>query len=198
MRIIAGTQRGVKIEPSLGSDVTRPITDRVKENLFNIIQMLVPGSTVLDLYAGTGSLGLECLSRGADWVTFVEQHLETAAILSRNVQRLKYQQRCRVFRTNVLRLRPTVRDSGLPDGYYDIEFDLVFIDPPYKMIEDDLMRANIAEAIDQLAHMGALADDAMLVLRYPSRLKMSYPWGNLHLRRTKAYGSMTLDFLGER
>ncbi len=195
MRIIAGERRGCPIEPPKGADVTRPITDRVKENLFNIIQMQVPGSMVLDLYAGTGSLGLECLSRGAEWVTFVEQNLDTVNVLLRNIDKLKYPERCRVLRTNALRLRPTVRDSGQADGYYDIEFDLVFLDPPYKMIEDELMRSHIAGAMDGLAAMGALAADAMIVLRYPTRLQMSYPWGKLHLRRSRAYGSMTLDFL---
>lgn len=195
MRIIAGERRGCRLESPKGADVTRPITDRVKENLFNIIQMLVPESTVLDLFAGTGSMGLECLSRGAQWCTFVEQNLETATILSRNITQMKYEDRSRVLRTNVLRLRPGIRDSGDFEIGDELVFDLVFIDPPYNLTEDSLMLAHLGDAMAELNEMGALADDAMLVLRYPSRMQMTYPWGGLTLRRSRRYGSMTLDFL---
>lgn len=195
MRIIAGERRGFRLESPKGADVTRPITDRVKENLFNIIQALTPGATVLDLFAGTGSLGLEALSRGAEWVTFVEQNLETAAILERNAERLGYREQCRILRTNVLRLRPTVRDSGNFDVGDELTFDLVFIDPPYKMIEDKLTLAHLGDTLSELVNMEALDADAMLVLRYPSHVRMQYPWGGLTLRKSRKYGSMTLDFL---
>jgi 16S rRNA (guanine966-N2)-methyltransferase len=195
LRIIAGERRGWRIDSPRGRDVTRPITDRVKENLFNIIQGLVPDAIVLDLFAGTGSMGLEALSRGANWVTFVEQHHEVAAILKSNVAKLRYETASRVIHGDALRLRPSVRDSGRVDMGNDLVFDLVFLDPPYPMLADELMRAKIGETLAELSSLGALAADATIIVRRESRTPGQYDWPGFELTRSRPYGSMTLDFL---
>ena len=195
MRIIAGERRGWRLESPKGADVTRPISDRVKENLFNIIQGQVPASVALDLFAGTGSVGLEALSRGARWVTFVEQDREAARILQRNVARLGYEAASRVITGDALRLRPGIRDTGLRDPPGPLTFDLVFVDPPYRMMADDLMRAVIGESLATLASYGAIAEDATIVVRRESRLKLQYQWPGLEPTRSRPYGSMALDFL---
>jgi len=195
LRIIAGERRGWRIDSPRGRDVTRPITDRVKENLFNIIQGLVPEAIVLDLFAGTGSIGLEALSRGANWVTFVEQHHDVAAILKANVAKLRYEAASRVIHGDALRLRPSVRDSGQADMGSDLVFDLVFLDPPYPMLADELMRARIGESLAELSSLGALAAEATIVIRRESRTPGQYAWPGFQLTRSRPYGSMTLDFL---
>jgi 16S rRNA (guanine966-N2)-methyltransferase len=194
-RIIAGERRGWKLDAPKSAQLTRPITDRVKENLFNIIQGLVPGAVVLDLFAGTGSLGLEALSREARWATFVEQHRDVAAILRQNVARLGYAAASRVLTADALHLRAGVRDTGLraaPDG---LVFGLVFVDPPYRMTADPGERARVGQGLARLVELGAVAPGATIVLRRESRTVADCDWPGFLLARSRVYGSMALDFL---
>ena len=92
MRIISGSARGRKLKEPQGLD-TRPTTDKVKESLFNIIQFELEGRRVLDLFAGTGQLGLEALSRGAERCTFVDQRRESAALVRENVKLCRFEDR---------------------------------------------------------------------------------------------------------
>lgn len=129
MRIIAGRLRGKKLaEIGVGDAAAhlRPTTDRVRENLFNIIASgkygdPITGARVLDLFAGTGALGLEALSRGAGHVTFVDDGVAARALLRENVALCAAQGATKVFRRDVTDLGPV---AGAP-------FDLVFLDPPY-------------------------------------------------------------------
>jgi len=194
IRIIAGERRGWKLEAPKGKLLTRPITDRVKENLFNILQARVPDAVVLDLFAGTGALGLEALSRGARWATFVEQHRDVADVLKRNVAHLRYEPASRVITGDALRLRPAVRDSGLRQVGDDLVFDLVFVDPPYAMMNDELMRGRIGDALEELMAFGALAEGATIVVRRETHLKADYLWPHMRRGQSRTYGSMTLDF----
>jgi len=194
VRIIAGERHGRTLEAPRGTLLTRPITGRVKENLFNIIQPLVPEAVVLDLFAGTGSLGLEALSRGARWATFVEQHREVSDILKRNVARLGYEEASRVITGDALRLRPAVRDSGLRQVGEQLVFDLVFVDPPYAMMDDRLMRARIGDALEALTTFGALAPGTTVVVRREAHSDADYAWPHLRRGQSRTYGSMTLDF----
>ena len=194
IRIIAGQRRGWKLEAPKGHLLTRPITDRVKENLFNILQSLVPDAVVLALFAGMGSLGLEALRRGARWAPFVEQQREVADSLKRNVARLGYEEASRVITGDALHLRPGVRDSGLRQVGDGLVFDLVFVDPPYVMMDDDLMRGRIGEALEELMAFGALAGGATIVVRREAQSKADTAWPHLQRGQSRTYGSMTLDF----
>ena len=195
MRIIAGSRRGMKIEPPRGKETTRPISDRVKENLFNILRDRVAEAVVLDLFAGTGSLGLEALSRGAQWVTFVERADPVAGILNRNVEHLQFLESSRVVQDDALRLRPSIVESNLRDKPQPLVFDMLFVDPPYAMMEDEEMRQRIGESLARLIDLGALAASATIVVRHHSRALFRYDWPKLHLTDSRRYGSMTLDFL---
>ena len=117
MRVISGTLRGRKLETLSGYE-TRPTTDNVKESIFNIIQFSVPGSTVLDLFAGSGQLGIECLSRGATKVVFVDQNRAAAEIIRKNLQRCGL--KSEVSQTDAVSY---LKQCG--------KFDLIFLDPPY-------------------------------------------------------------------
>lgn len=196
MRIIAGERRGAKLETPRGTKTTRPITDRVKENLFNIIQTRVPGAVVLDLFAGTGSMGLEALSRGAEWATFVEKDAEATALLERNIEKLGYGDRSRVMRGSALNLRPGIRSRGLGGlGPGGLVFDLVFVDPPYQMVADELMRQTIGDSLGELRRMGGLADDGLVSVRQQTKRRAEIDWAGFQPIDTRRYGTMTLDFL---
>ena len=121
MRIISGSARGRKLKEPQGMD-TRPTTDKVKESLFNIIQFELEGRRVLDLYAGTGQLGLEALSRGAESCAFVDQRREAAALVRDNVKLCRFEDRSRVIQAEALSFLALCREK----------FDVVFLDPPYQ------------------------------------------------------------------
>ena len=122
MRIIAGEWRGRRFEAPPTMDV-RPTGDRVRESWMNILQMEIPGARVLDLCAGSGALGLECLSRGADFVDFVESDVRTLRVLQTNIAGLGAGERCATHRADAERF---------VHGLAPLAYDLVFADPPYK------------------------------------------------------------------
>ena len=121
MRVVSGTARGCKLQPVPGMN-TRPTTDRVKENVFNLIQDHVRGARVLDLFAGTGQLGIEALSRGAQTCDFVEHNKTAYNIVCKNVQTARVSDRARLHCAEAARFVP---QAGAR------RFDLIFLDPPY-------------------------------------------------------------------
>lgn len=141
MRIITGTAKGVRLE-TLEGENTRPTTEKIKEAVFSAIQFDIEGCRVLDLFAGSGQMGLEALSRGAQSCMFVDSEREAMEIVKRNAQKTKFFDKSRFL---VSDYRNYVRKAGGKDG-----FDLIFIDPPYadKAVGDALeriLRAGIAK-----------------------------------------------------
>ncbi len=128
MRIIAGQRRGHKFDGPKG-DLTRPTSDLVRESIFNILGTSIEGLTVVDLFAGTGALGLEALSRGAERAIFVERDREAVALIYRNVATLRYEDRAKVMLTDAYRFARGL--VGDPEGGPLV----VFIDPPYREYE---------------------------------------------------------------
>lgn len=159
MRIIAGRFRGVRLRAPAGR-VTRPITDRVKESLFSILghRLATPGAippvAVLDVFAGTGSLGLEALSRGAASCVFVERDPQALRRLRDNIRQLKLEAVTRIERENAWTMR-------VPRPVAAERYGLIFVDPPYR-------DAANAEALGGLLERltGRLAADGLLVLRH--------------------------------
>ena len=141
MRIITGTARGRKLKELPGME-TRPTTDRVKEGLFNIVQFDVEGRRVLDLFAGTGQLGIEALSRGAAKAVFVDARKDAAQIVRENLETTGLVDKARVTQGDSIAFLCSCREK----------FDLAFLDPPYatdlldkalsKMAEIDIMTEN--------------------------------------------------------
>src|SRR5689334_25102849 len=146
MRIVAGTHRGHTIYAPPGLD-TRPTSDRVRENVFNIVGPL-DGASVLDLYAGSGALGLEALSRGADRVVFVERDPEALRTIERNLDKLRLN--ARVLREDAL----TALAHEVAGGR---KYDLVLVDPPYDEYLD--VQPQLARYLPAV-----LADDGVLVV----------------------------------
>lgn len=121
MRVIAGTARGTKLKTLPGEEVTRPTTDRVKEAMFSSIQFQVPGARVLDLFAGSGQLGIEALSRGAAHCTFIDQSQDAAAVVIQNCKAAG------VFKNS----RVSVGEASRFLAGAQPQFHIVFLDPPY-------------------------------------------------------------------
>lgn len=132
MRIIAGTARSLPLKTAEGLD-TRPTTDKIKETLFNVLQADVPGAYVLDLFAGSGQIGLESLSRGAAYAVFVENNRKAAKCIEENIAFTKFDRVSRLLVSDVMSALPTL------EGRYT--FDLIFMDPPYrKGLEEAALR----------------------------------------------------------
>lgn len=155
MRIIAGEFKGHPIKAPKG-DGTRPTTDRVRESLMSSINSILDGfegRVVLDLFAGSGALGLEALSRGAESACFCEKHPAALEALNSNV-RLVGRSRARVARGDVFKRLPV---AAAP-------FSLVFLDPPYA-----LEASQVAQLLERLAQAGSLAEDALIVYEHDNR-----------------------------
>lgn len=130
MRIISGKYRGHQLH-RFSADHIRPTTDRVKETLFNILQNNLSGATVLDLFSGTGNLGIEAISRGAKKVIFVESHPQSLAIIRKNLEKLKVTEPYEIYAKDVLSFLKMPPVSAV---------DIVFADPPFtKEMADEVM-----------------------------------------------------------
>jgi 16S rRNA (guanine966-N2)-methyltransferase len=135
MRIIAGQRRGHKIDGPRPSAHTRPTSDMVRESLFNILGALVVDRLVIDLFAGTGALGLEALSRGAERAIFVERDRENVGLILRNISTLRYEDRTQVRLADSYRWARSLQPAG------DRPL-VVFLDPPYREYEVRAGRLN--------------------------------------------------------
>ena len=180
MRIIAGQFRGRKLA-SVKTAAIRPTSDRVREALFNILGRKPIGSAVLDLFCGTGALGLESLSRGARTSVFVDNDEHSLAVLRRNISRCKVASCTRVIRWDIINnLSCLNRDDQC--------FDLVFLDPPYglEVIQNTLIN---------LIRQDVLLPEALVVAEHPSKDTIDLTGTGLHSVDHRSYGSSALSFL---
>ena len=152
MRIIAGTARGRHIATPIGGDVTRPTRDAVRESIFGIIQFSVNGSSVLDLFAGSGALGLEALSRGAKCAVFCDIDKGSVRCIKDNIQRLGFESNATVWQKDYMRVLQKI----------DRKFDIIFLDPPYSA---SLMTA----AIDGILGFNLLNDGGIIVCEHHAK-----------------------------
>ena len=159
MRIISGTKRGKKLKEPDNYDI-RPTTDMVKESMFNIVQFDIEGRRVLDLFAGTGQLGIECLSRGAKEVTFVDQSRESIAIVKQNLKSCGFE--ARVVQSDSI--------SFLERGE---KFDLILLDPPYA--------ANLIDKALQIINSESGREKPMPEMNMPYFKCKEYNYGKVKL-----------------
>ena len=173
MGIIAGKYRRRTLLTATGL-ITRPITDRVKETLFERLAEELHDSRVADIFAGTGTLGLEALSRGAASAVFVEQDRRACELLTKNVKALGVEDQTLCWRTDVTRcsFRPKGVEGLLP-------FDLLFCDPPYRMVPRLVVGSVLYKSIKRLARPSVSSNDALLVFRAPEHATFDFPeaWG---------------------
>lgn len=174
MRIVAGKYRGKKLY-SPSDDAVRPTTDRIKETVFNIIQWDVAGARVLDLFAGSGALGIECISRGAEEVVFVDRSPSSIALIKENLKGIEGNYR--VVGADFLGVLRAGSDK----------FDLIFVDPPFR---SGLGETAVCAALDSQR----LAEGGTIVYEHSTELPFVPTRDDITVR-TKRMGTVTVDFV---
>lgn len=184
MHVIGGSARGVPLRVPRGTQV-RPTSGRVRTSLFSMLGAAVDAARVLDLFAGSGSLGIEALSRGAAHCCFVEKARASLAALEANLAKTRLADRAEVVRADAFGVVAAL--AGRPP------FDLVLADPPY-----DVLRrtpARIADLLDALAASGALAPSALLVVEHDASTPLPETLAHLRVTDCRTYGATALTWL---
>lgn len=179
MRIVGGEARGRRLFAPEGTD-TRPTADRVRESLFNILSQRVRGARVLDLFAGSGALSLEAISRGAQGAVLVELDRVAAGVIRRNIELMRAEGVARLLQMDY------VRAIGQLSG----AFDIVFMDPPYRMLEA------YGEAARRLRDGGLLSPGAVLLMEHRSKSDLSLPDG-FEIYDERRYGECAVALVRE-
>ncbi len=180
MRVIAGAAKGRVLEAPKGMN-TRPITSMIKEALFSIMQTQIVESSFLDLFAGSGSIGIEAMSRGARSVTFVEKERAAVDVIKRNLQTCKFTDNCEVFQDDVFRRIERFKSAGR-------QFDIIYLDPPFTVDEIFL------PVIEALNDGKLLSECGIIVIRTRKEMKMPDETGILTKYKFKTYGISALHF----
>ena len=190
MRIISGKSKGVRLS-ALSSKRTRPILDRAKESLFNILGDSIHDSVVLDLFAGTGSLGIEALSRGAKRCLFVDNSTNAIPVIKKNLQDAEFLEKSVVLKINVFRLLGILKNKHL-------EFDLMLVAPPYKLLDLDCRdRKRIFSMLDECVSRKIINETGLIVLQHHKKQTVSQEsFKQLKVIDERQYGTTQFTFLG--
>lgn len=173
MRIITGTARGRKLRTLEGNDV-RPTTDKVKEAMFSAVQFQIPGAYVLDLFAGSGQLGIEALSRGAGKAVFVDKSKASVNVITENIAAAEFEDRSRVVFMDSF--------DFLHSG--NEKYDLVFLDPPYNK--------GILEQVLPLLEC-RMNEGGRIICEHEQRLVLPEKIGSIHLKKKYKYGKIEIS-----
>lgn len=180
MRVIAGKAKGrVLIAPS-GRN-TRPITSKMKEALFSMWQFDIVGADFLDLFAGSGSMGIEAISRGAKRAVFVELERSAIEVIKHNVATCKFEKEAVIYKDDVFKRLNWLSERGE-------KFDIIYLDPPFTV---DAIFHPVLEAV---ADADILKEDGIVAIRTLERKEMPEEMGNLVKYRAKTYGISTIHF----
>ena len=181
MRVISGSAKGKKLKAPAGLN-TRPITDMIKEALFNVLAGKVADAKLLDLFAGSGSVGIEALSRGAQTVVFVDNSVEALKVVNENLNNCNFSREYHVLRSDVFKALGLLKR-------HNSKFDLVYVDPPFtnERIFNEIM--------ESIAVMDILESDGIVIIRTPRRKEMPN-FSGLHEYRLNHYGESSLHYYG--
>ena len=183
MRIISGNFKGKKIlEPR--DNTTRPLKDLTKESIFNIIlhsnkfNIKLENSNILDLFSGVGSFGLECLSRGSYFLTFVENYKQVLTVLKKNILNLNYQDKSLIIEKNIF--------TNFNFNSLENKFDIIFMDPPYK-------EEKISILLNKINDANVLKSEGVIILHRHKREKYEFP-KEFNILEVKTYGISKIIF----
>ena len=182
MRVIAGQAKGKRLN-SLEGDATRPTLDRIKEALFNIIQFDIEGANILDLFSGSGALGIECLSRGADHAVLCDNSYEAIKIINQNIENTKFVEKATVINKDyILALKKLSKE--------EYKFDIIFLDPPFKTDFD-------VKALNEIIELELLNDDGVIIIETNDKRKEEEILKNKKIRihDKRQYGTVMLIFV---
>ncbi|GGN90695.1 16S rRNA (guanine(966)-N(2))-methyltransferase RsmD [Saccharibacillus kuerlensis] len=178
MRVVAGEAKGRPLKAVPGSG-TRPTTDKVKEAIFSMIGPFFDGGQALDLFAGTGGLAIEALSRGAERAVLVDTDTKSIEVIKSNLKATRFENRAEVYRNDAQRALKALTKR-------ETAFDLVFLDPPYRM-------KNGAELMLRMEETGLLNAGATIVLEYESSYEYPEAFGSFVLQRKAVYGETAVS-----
>lgn len=178
VRVISGSARGLKLNTP-GDDRVRPTTDRVKESMFNIVQDWVYDSQVLDLFAGSGALGIEALSRGASQAVFCDNSLDSIKIIKSNIEKARVVDRSQIVSGDFKRC---LRDMEAKNQ----SFDMIFVDPPYYV-------GLFEEVLDTIRSCKILKKDGIVIVEHDAKKPIGQVEG-LEVYKEKKYGITMLTF----
>ncbi|MBE6631602.1 MAG: 16S rRNA (guanine(966)-N(2))-methyltransferase RsmD [Ruminococcaceae bacterium] len=177
MRIITGTARGTKLE-TLEGEATRPTSEKVKEAVFSMIQFDIEGRRCLDLFGGSGQMGLEALSRGAAYAVFADSNAEAVEIIKKNAAKTHLFSKCNIIKSDY---KNTIRAYSKKE-----KFDIIFLDPPYAL-------GLIPEVLKKLTEADIIADNAVIVCE--SEDDVEYGAEGLSLIKHVKYGRAYITLL---
>lgn len=180
MRVIAGSAKGRKLKFPKGAEKLRPLSDFAKEGLFNIISGLVPGCRFLDLFAGTGQVGIEALSRGAELAMFVDSGKKAVSTIWDNLNSTLLADRAEVFSSEALRAIAAF-------GKKSAVFDIVFLGAPYTV-------PVLVPAMEKLAKSDIVKDTGLVIAEHSKRMALEDAYGGFSRVRKAAYGDTILSF----
>ena len=186
-RVVTGRFRGAILQAPEG-DKTRPTTDKVKEALFSIMQAYIPDSEFLDLFAGSGQIGIEALSRGAKRVTLVERSGQAAAVISKNISKIRLEgsDEIRLHKKSVAQALELLGQAGE-------KFDIIFMDPPYKDVP-----VRLDEATKLISEFDMLASDGMLIVEHDKDCVIPEELNGLKRVRSCSYGITVITFFKDK
>ncbi|MDX5475318.1 MAG: 16S rRNA (guanine(966)-N(2))-methyltransferase RsmD [Bacillaceae bacterium] len=179
MRVISGVHKGRQLKAVPGVN-TRPTTDKVKESIFNMIGPYFNGGVALDLFGGSGGLGIEALSRGIDKVIFVDKDGKAIQTIKKNLEDLKLTESVEVYRNDAVRALNALNKRD------DIRFDLILLDPPYKRHQLELL----IETIDKYE---LLKHDGIIMAEHSSEVGLPDNIGKLHITKKETYGTTVIS-----
>lgn len=182
MRIISGKARGTKLYTLEGIEITRPTLDRVKESMFNIINNEIYGATVLDLFAGSGAIGLEFASRGANKVYMCDNSKQAIEIINKNVQKTHLEEVSNIYKGDYQEMLIKLKSK---------KFDLIYIDPPYKTnyIKKSIEKIIELDMISKEGKIIAETDELQKILEDIKKIE------NISITDQRKYGRVSLIFL---
>ena len=185
MRVISGVARGTKLN-SIDSTDTRPTLDRVKEALFNIIQNIIDDSIVLDLFAGSGAIGIECISRGAKKAYFCEKSHEAVKMIRQNMEKTRFTDKSEILQQDY---KKALKNYSVRN----IKFDIVFLDPPYK---NDIA----VDAVQDIIELGLLRKNGVIIIETDEKERELKELEKLQVEvyDLRKYGRVNLIFLNRK
>lgn len=179
MRIIGGQAKGIRLKSLKGLN-TRPTSDRVKESIFNIIAPYIYNARVLDLFSGTGNLGIESISRGAKKAYLIEKNRKCIAIINDNITKTKFNDKIKIYIQDVISAIKLF-------GEKNEEFDIIFMDPPY-------LKNFVIPSLKEISKNNILSNNGIIIVEHDLKDDLPKKVENLEIFKEKKYGNTKISF----